>query len=229
MADTQPPVNTSPAATTTGQTPRKRLSLEEGKRIRVNLLRLAGLAAVLAIVMEVILIVGGESTASLANLLNNGLWPFMVCMAVGIGQAIAGAWPARAAGFTAVAAPVAFIAAKVLQKGIATILDGSGADSAGPILTGSVLLEAVLRGLEYAVLAAGLAWIINQAWAGALAHAALGFTVGLVFGLIFLLFLQPDSFVGWTVEEIVFPTGCALVVFASETLKQLLPEELSGA
>lgn len=186
------------------------------------------MAAVLALVMETILIVGGEATASLASLLDNGLWPYLVCMAVGVGQAVVGNWPPRAGGFAAVATPVAFLVAKVAQKGIATLLGSAGSDGGGPLISGDLLLEAVLRGLEYAVLAAGLAWLVRQSWGGALAHLALGLTVGVVFGLIILMFLQPDSLMGWIVEEVVFPTGCALVVFASETLKQLLPEELLG-
>lgn len=208
---------------------RRRLSAADGKRLRVNLLRVAGLAACLALLMETLLILGGEATASLASLLDHGLWPYMVCMAVGVGQAIVGSWPPHAGGFAAVATPAAFLFAKVAQKGIGPLLDSSGGGGSGPLLTSDLLLEAVLRGLEYAVLAAGLAWIVRQPWAGALAHLALGLAVGIVFGPMIALFLRPDSLLGWIVKELVFPTGCALVVFASETLKQFLPEELSGA
>ena len=59
----------------------------------------------------------------------------------------------------------------------------------------------------------------------ALAHLGVGLAIGLAFGLIFTLFLQSDSILGWITEELVFPTGCALVVFTSETLTHLLPAE----
>ncbi|MDQ6695414.1 MAG: hypothetical protein M3014_13525 [Chloroflexota bacterium] len=207
-------------------TGRKRLSATEAKRLRVNLLRVAGLAACLALLMETVLVLGGQAVASLASLLDHGLWPYMVCMAVGIGQAIAGGWPPRAGGFAVIATPAAFLLAKIIQKGMETLLQSSGAANAGPLLTGDLLLEAGLRALEYAVLAAALAWLVHQAWAGALAHLGLGLAVGVVFGLLIELFLKPASLLGWIVAELIFPAGCALVVFASETLKQLLPEEM---
>lgn len=65
------------------QTGRRRLSAEEGQRLRINLTRVAGLAAVLGLLMEGILVIGGEASATLGALLDHGLWPYMVCMAGG--------------------------------------------------------------------------------------------------------------------------------------------------
>ncbi|MEO8286830.1 MAG: hypothetical protein ABI670_10390 [Chloroflexota bacterium] len=203
------------------QTGRKRLSAEEGRRLRVNLLRVAGLAACLGLLMEAIIVLGGLDTATVSSLLDHGLWPFMVCMAVAVGQAVSGGWPPRAGAFSLVATPIAFLAAKVIQKGVAAVLDGA---APGQFVNSDLLLEAGLRAVEYAVLAAALAWLVRQAWAGALAHLATGAVIGVVFGLLIALFLPPDSLLNWGVEEVVFPTGCALIVFASETLTQLLPD-----
>jgi hypothetical protein len=72
------------------QIERPRLNAHEAQRIRVNLLRVAGLAAGLGVLMEAILVVGGNTTASLSSLLDHGLWPFLVCMAVAIGQSVSG-------------------------------------------------------------------------------------------------------------------------------------------
>jgi hypothetical protein len=110
----------------------------------------------------------------------------------------------------------------VFQKAMSVLLEGA---SPGSLVTGPLLEEALLRAVEYAVLAAALAWLVRQPWAGALVHLALGAIVGVIFGLIIAFFLTPDSLVGWVVEELVFPTGCALIVFTSETLTKLLPDD----
>ena len=53
----------------------------------------------------------------------------------------------------------------------------------------------------------------------------MGAGIGVVFGLLIAAVLPPDSPLGWAVEELVFPAGCALVIFTSETLSRLLPED----
>ena len=204
------------------QSVRPRLSVAEAQRLRVNLVRSAGLAACLGLLMEAILVVGGEAAATLRAAFDHGLWPFLVCMAVAVGQAVAGEWPPRAGLFSLVATPSAFLLAKVIQKGISVLMDGA---ASGGFVTGPLLTEAGLRAIEYAVLAGVLAWLAHRHWAGALAHVGAGLAIGVVFGPLIALFLAPDSLVGWIVEELVFPAGCALVIFASETLTRLPPEE----
>ena len=149
---------------------RPRLSDAEARRLRVNLVRVAGFAALLGLLMEAILVAGGEP-ASLSTLSQHGLWPFMVCLAVAVGQAVSGGWPPRAAAFSVVATPLAFILAKVLQKGISVLLDGS---SPGGVITTPLLIEAGLRAIEYAVLAAALAWLVWRPWAVRWPTSALG-------------------------------------------------------
>jgi hypothetical protein len=201
---------------------RRHLSPAEGRRVRINLLRVAGLAIVLGLLMEGILVAGGKDAATLANLLDKGLWPFLVCMALAVGQAVADGWEGRAGLFGLITTPIAFTGAKVIQKGLSDMLDQT---TNGVLVDGSLLVEAGLRGVEYAALAAGLTWLGRKHWAGALAHVALGAVVGAVFGLIIALFLAPSSLIAWLVKEIVFPTGCALIIFVSETLAELLPED----
>ncbi|HST03729.1 MAG TPA: hypothetical protein VLQ48_03235 [Chloroflexia bacterium] len=197
----------------TAPTAKPRLSAPEAQRLRVNLLRVAGLAVVLGLVMEGVRIIGGE-TVALSSLIDHGLWPVMVCVAVGIGQALVGGWPARAGAFSLVATPFAFLLAKVLQKGMQVLSDGPA--------SGDLLLEAGLRAVEYAVLAAALAWLVRQHWAGVLAHIGLGVLVGVIFGAIIAAFITPDDLGGWIAEELVFPAGCALIIFVSEVLVGVL-------
>ena len=201
-------------------TGRRQLSAAEGQRLRINLVRVMGLAAGLGLLMEAVLVLGGATAATLSSLLDNGLWPFLVCIAVAVGQTVAGGWPPRAGALAAVVTPVAFLLAKVSQKGVAVMMEGA---PSGAAVTGPLLLEAGLRAVEYAVLAAVLAWLGRQVWAGALAYLGGGAVVGVVFGLLIAAVLPPDSLLGWGVEELVFPVGCALVIFASETMTRLLP------
>ena len=198
----------------------RRMSTEQALKLRVNLLKLAGLAALLGLLMEGLAVVGG-APASLRALFDHGLWPFTVCAAVGLGQSLVGLWPARAGAFALVATPTAFLLAKVLQKGMSVLVDGA---QPGAFIEDNLWLEAGLRAVEYAVLAAALAWLVRQEWAGALAHVGLGLVIGLLFGAVIAVFLPPDSLIGWVAEEAVFPAGCSLIVFVSETLTRFLPE-----
>jgi hypothetical protein len=200
----------------------RQLSVVEAQRIRINLVRVAGLAAGLGLLMEGLLVIGGDASATLSSLLDKGLWPFLVCMAVAIGLSVANGVPARAGAFALIATPAAFLAAKVFQKSMSSLMGGL---APGQFVTEPMLLEAGLRAVEYAVLAAGLVWLGRRTQAGALVHVALGAGLGLVSGLVIALLLPSDSVIGWFVEELVFPAGCALIVFASETLTRLLPAE----
>ena len=47
-------------------------------------------------------------------------------------------------------------------------------------------------------------------------------TIG--FGALTAILLSPVSLLAWGVREIVFPAGCALIIFASETRTRLVPE-----
>jgi hypothetical protein len=201
---------------------RRRLSVAEGHRLRINLGRVAILAAGLGLLMEALLVLGGAAAATFSSLLDKGLWPFLVCLAVAVGQALSGGAPLRAGAFAVFLTPVAFLFAKVSQKGVVTVLDGT---APGEFVTQALLLEAGLRAVEYAVLTAALAWLARQVWAGALAYLGAGAGVGLLFGLLIAAILPPATLVGWVVAELVFPTGCALILFVSETMTQLLPDE----
>lgn len=204
------------------QTGRRRLSAAEGQRLRINLGRVAALAAGLGLLMEALLALGGAATATLSSLLDKGLWPFLVCLAVAVGQSLAGASPPRAGAFAALLTPAAFLLAKVSQKGAVTLLDGT---APGALVTEALLLEAGIRAVEYAVLAAALTWLARQPWSGVVAYLGAGAGVGLLFGLVSAAILPPETLIGWAVEELVFPIGCALIIFVSETMTQLLPED----
>jgi hypothetical protein len=148
-------------------------------------------------------------------------WSVLVCAGVALGR-VASKGRLPVAGATGVlAAPLALTAANILQKGIAEAL-GATAVAGGPTPVWLLLLKAA----EYAFLGAALGWIDRRAWAGASAHAAAGLVAGVVFGGAILVLtmqaapkpLPAGGLVAKGVNELLFPVGCALVVFISEVL-----------
>ena len=119
------------------------------------------------------------------------------------------------------AAPLALTAANIVQKGIAEALGATGV-TRGPTPIWVLLLKAA----EYAFLGAALGWIGRQFWAGASAHVAAGLAAGVIFGGAILMLtmqavpkpLPAGGLVAKGVNEVLFPVGCALVVFISEVL-----------
>jgi hypothetical protein len=118
------------------------------------------------------------------------------------------------------AAPLALTIANTIQKGVAAALSIPGA-------AGSASLWVLaLKAAEYGCLAAALGWVGRRAWAGASAYAAAGLLAGIVFGGVALTVVaqsaltppSPATMVVKGVNELVFPVGCALAIFAAEVL-----------
>jgi hypothetical protein len=118
-------------------------------------------------------------------------------------------------------APLAFEASRVLHKGTLQALAVSlpGGEAVSP------LLIAVVKGIEYGVLGLLVGWVSQRPWGGAASHVAVGLAVGLVFGgaeIALASSVSPpppvaDLFVQG-VNEVLFPAGCALVLFSAGAL-----------
>ena len=191
----------------------------------VTLLRVAWLAVLLGLLLQLalLLVAAGFGTfAGLRPLLaetgKTVSWSVLVCAGVALGR-VASKGRLPVAGVTGLlAAPLALTAANILQKGIAEALGATGvAGSPTPVW---------LKAAEYAFLGAALGWIGRRAWAGVSAHAAVGLVAGVIFGAAILVLtmqaapkpLPAGGLVGKGVNELLFPIGCALVVFISEVL-----------
>jgi hypothetical protein len=120
------------------------------------------------------------------------------------------------------AAPVAFIVSRSLHQGAVKTLEiaGSGADAP------PVLFLAVLKAVEYACLGVAISWIGERAWGGLTAHVAAGLLIGLIFGgtIVGLAYqmspgpLATAALVSRGANEILFPVGCSLVLFAATAM-----------
>jgi hypothetical protein len=194
-----------------------------------TLLRVAWLAIVLGLLLQlaVLLVAVGFGTAPspgplLAETLKTVSWSLLVCVGVALGRVAAkGRLPLE--GVTGLlAAPLALTAANTVQKGVAEAVNAAGVP-AGP----APLWVLAIKAAEYGCLGLALNWVARRAWGSALGHLAVGLMVGVVFGGMFLTVvvqsaptpLSTPSLLAKGVNELLFPVGCALVVFIAEVLR----------
>lgn len=193
-----------------------------------TLLRVAWLAILLGLLLQLALLLAAAEIGGFARLrplaadtVRSVAWSVLVCTGIALGRgASKGRVPLMGlAGL--LAAPLALNAANMLQKGIAEALEVAGAARGA-----TSLWVMVIKAAEYGCLGAALGWVGRRAWGGALAHAAAGLITGIVFGSAMLVLaaqsaptpLPPAKLVAQGVNELVFPVGCALIIFAAGVL-----------
>jgi len=147
-------------------------------------------------------------------------WSTIVCASISVALA-ASKLPVS---FTGVAgmlsASVAFKIARAVQKGVGAALGVAPAVGSGP----SPLVLGIIKAVEYGLLAATISWMAKRKERGAIAHATIGFTTGILFGTIVLAYTYSTNFklfsmadaVSRGLNEVLFPVGCSLVLFATE-------------
>jgi hypothetical protein len=194
-----------------------------------TLLRVAWLAILLGVLLQlaVLLVAAGfgndiSPRPALAETFKTVSWSLLVCVGVALGRVAAkGRLPLE--GITGLlAAPLALTAANAVQRGVAEAVNAAGV-SAGP----APLWVLAIKAAEYGALGLALEWVGRRAWHSAFGHLAVGLLVGVVFGGVFLAVvvqaaptpLPTPSLLAKGVNELLFPVGCALVVFIAEVLR----------
>ena len=191
-----------------------------------TLLRVAWLAIALGLAMEALLLLLGSRFGELlgvksivADLAKNLSWSLFVCTGLAVGTAASQARAPAMGLMGLLAAPAAFEVSRVVHKGTLEALDISGSGDTSPVLV------AVIKGFEYGCLGLAVGWLGRRPWGGAAAHAAAGLAVGLVFGGAIVLLTVPSGaqmsvadLVLRGVNEVLFPLGCSLVLYASVNL-----------
>lgn len=226
------PGNGSAAALGNDQ-PSAEATLTVSAGAKAMLLRVAWPAILLGLLLQLALLLAAAGFGSFAGLrplvaetARSVGWSVLVCTGVAVGRVAAKGRPPLMGIAGLLAAPLALTVANTIQKGTAAALNIP--EAAGP----APLWVLVLKAAEYGCLAAALGWIGRRAWAGAPTYAAAGLLVGIVFGGAALTVvaqsaptpLPPAALTVKGVNELVFPVGCALVVFAAEVLgKRLSP------
>jgi hypothetical protein len=197
--------------------------------LRAKLLRAAWLAILLGFVMEALLLLftagfgifpGLKPIA--ADLIRQVSWSTFVCVGLALGTAVSKARAPLMGILGFLAAPLAFTVSRSLHQGAVKTLEIAGSGVEAP----PVLLLALLKAVEYACLGVALGWIGRRVWGGAMVHLATGLLVGLVFGgtIVGLTYqMSPDppasaALISLGANEILFPVGCSLVLFAATAL-----------
>jgi hypothetical protein len=188
--------------------------------VRVALLSL-GLAVLLEVLQAIATAVSGagySAPMALRDTLLKVPWAVIVCMLLWVALRIAAGHPGTVAVIGLLAAPVASLLARAGAEIAHTLFA-----SAEPTGVPPPLLVAASRGVEYACLGLLLLWLGGKLWSNALHHAGAGLLVGLVFGGFLLRLtaiagagaLSAGSMTAWVANELLFPAGCALIVFST--------------
>ena len=191
-----------------------------------QILKVAWLSILLGVGMELILLavaVGMGKMPGLksivADVVQKVSWSLLVCIGLAFGAAAAKAREAVMGLSGLLAAPAAFHVARALHKGTLQALGDVAASAAASPAPG---VMALIRMVEYAWLGTILGWLGKRSAGGAL-YAVVGLATGLVCaGLIVRLAFsgaaQPSTaaLISKAINEILFPMGCSLVLFAAE-------------
>lgn len=197
-----------------------------------SILKGAWLAVLLGFAIEGLILLsvalaGGALTAKpfTADLVQKLSWSVVVCVALAVARTASKSSGVVMGLAGLLAAPAAFAVARGLHKGALQALGMVASPPAGP----PPLLVAGVKGLQYALLGLAIGWIAKRGRSGAAAHAGVGLACGLLFGgpLLVLTFqamnpLSAATVVARSVNELLFPVGCALVLYASDTLGKRL-------
>lgn len=200
-----------------------------------QVLRVAWLSILLGLVLEMVVLVvvaytgnaGSTPKPFVSDLAQKISWGFIVCVGIAFGTTASKAREALMGILGLISAPAGFAIARATHKAVNQALDVAGPAAAGasPFLLGG------LKGLEYAVLGFAIGWVVKKAWGGLGAHVAVGVLTGLTFGTAILLVMEhyaqaptpPVALISRGVNELLFPLGCSLVLYASGVMSKKLP------
>jgi hypothetical protein len=193
-----------------------------------QILRVAWLSIGLGLLLELVLVLyavlSGQADRPqpfITDLVQKVSWGFIVCVGVAFGTTASKAPEAKAGLLGLLSAPLGFLVARSLHKAVAMALGVTGAAAGlSPFLIGG------LKGIQYGLFGAVLAWLGQQTWGKLSAHLVAGLAFGMTFGLTIVLMMEtaaltPTPLVGLVsrgLNELIFPVGCALVIYASSVM-----------
>jgi hypothetical protein len=199
------------------------IPLDHSTRTLRRLLWVIWAAILLGLLMQALILVCRMSAGApfpglkwLPDVLGGVTWSVIVCGGVALGVLVAEVRAVLMGALGFVAAPLAFTCAKGVQRGVQSLVEAP-VDKLGPVFFAMAGVKAV----EYAVLGGLLALLLlkspNRLWA----FLGIGAAVGAVFGganLALNLWLsspKPPALAGMAANELLFPLGCAVVIYLS--------------
>jgi hypothetical protein len=141
-------------------------------------------------------------------------WSLIVCAGVAIGAVAARNAPEAMGALGLICAPLAFAAAKGVQRGVQWVA-GQPAEKVGAL----VLQTGLVKTVEYALLGYLLGRLIHTEKSTPRNHAMLGLAFGIAFASILLALnlaqgpAPTPKLIGLVLNELVFPVGCSLVIY----------------
>lgn len=198
-----------------------------------QLLTVAWLSLVLGLGIELILLglaAGTDGIASaspfVADLAQKITWSTIVCIGLACGAGVARARSEAMGMMGLISAPIAFVAAKAAHKGVQMALSLVGTTPSGP----SPYVQAGVKTLEYAVLGWLIGRLARQAAPSLTSHMITGACIGAIFGgtMIWLTIqsavppLTGMGIVTRSVNELLFPIGCSIVLYFADVLGKKL-------
>ncbi|MFN0006556.1 MAG: hypothetical protein ACKVXR_01510 [Planctomycetota bacterium] len=167
---------------------------------------------------------GGELpafAAVLADSMQKVSWSYLVCVSLAIGTSATRASPGVVGVLGLLAAPLAFVVARVAHKTAGQVLS-IVVPSGGP----SPWLLAAIKAAEYFVLGWLITRLVRRREPRLAAFAATGLAIGVVFGGAMLMLMNnaaPDGLptpilLARGVNEILFPVGCSCLLWVTGVL-----------
>jgi hypothetical protein len=209
-------------------------SARPGHPLLRKVLRVAWLSIGLGVLLEVLLLMlaaftgtGGETPKPfLSDLAQKVSWSFIVCVGIALGTAAGKARSGMMGLLGLVSAPAAFSVARAVHKGVNQALSVAPGLGSGV----SPFLLAGLKAVEYGLLGAALGAVTRRKDAGLGLYAGTGAALGLTFGVAIVTLLArsaaaPPTLVDLAakgINEVLFPIGCALVLYGTETVGRRL-------
>lgn len=188
----------------------------------------AWLSILLGLAVEALLLIAAVAFGTakspkpfIADLAQKASWSVLVCIGLGFGTLVTKAKPQAMGLLGILAAPVAFGIARSLHKGAAAALGLAAAGGGLPPIP-----LAIAKAVQYGLLGWMLGRLEKRPGAGLGTYALAGLATGLVFGgsILFATFhatpggIAPAGLVARGISEILFPVGCAAVLYVATTL-----------
>ena len=199
-----------------------------------TLLKVAWMSVLLGLFIELLLlliaagfgVLGGLKPYA-ADLVQKVSWAAIVCVGIAIGTAATKMRWAAMGLLGLLAAPIGFHVARALHKGAGQAL---GLADPAVALSPTPMTLALIKAVEYGLLGLAVGWLARRTWGGVGAHLAVGLAVGVLFGglTIGLVMQAAPNPLAWSAllaraaNEIIFPMGCALVLFAAQSMGKRL-------
>ena len=156
-----------------------------------------------------------------ADIAQGVTWSFLVCAGIGIGTAIAKARAVIVGAIGLVCAPVAMAFAKSSQKVVSSVV---GVPEQEPLL--SFMAISGMRAVEYGLLGYMLASLARKDISRARTYLGAGAAIGVFFGgsisamtynsaIAKGIELPAAQLIGTILNEVLFPVGCAAIIYVS--------------